>query len=103
MLNVVVTENLHLDLQVEINIQTDVINNEIQLLLSKTAMKKGVIKIDFTKDKINILEQDIKMKFTFSGQYLIVASKTYEGLNAYNENNANKILLSIENISNTIK
>lgn len=53
----------------QIHIQTDVTNNELELFLSKTAIKKAVIKIDFTKDKINISGQDITIKFTFSGQY----------------------------------
>lgn len=53
----------------QIHIQTDVTNNELKLFLSKTAIKKAVIKIDFTKDKINISGQDITIKFTFSGQY----------------------------------
>ena len=45
--------------KVEINIQIDVINNELPLLLSKTAMTKADTKIDFTEDKINMLGQDI--------------------------------------------
>ena len=53
----------------QIHIQTDVTNNELKLFLSKTAIKKAVIKIDFTKEKINISGQDITIKFTFSGHY----------------------------------
>ena len=49
-------------------IQTDVTNHELKLFLSKTAIKKAVIKIDFTKDKINISGQDT-IKFTFSAHY----------------------------------
>ena len=63
-------------------------------------MKKADTEIDFTKDKINILEQDIDIKLTSSGHYWSYVSKTYEALNAYNENNTNKIVLSIENINN---
>ena len=51
----------------EVDIYTDVINNELPLLLSKDAMKIADT-IDFTKDKINILGQDMDMKFTSSGQ-----------------------------------
>ena len=51
----------------EVDIHTDIINNELPLLLSKDAMKKADITIDFTKDKINILEQEMDMKFTSSG------------------------------------
>ena len=38
-------------------LQTDVICNELPLLLSKDAMEKASTKIDFTNDKINILGQ----------------------------------------------
>ena len=41
----------------EIMLQTDVICNELPLLLSKDAMEKASTKIDFTNDKINILGQ----------------------------------------------
>ena len=50
----------------EINIQIDAINNELPLLLSKTAMTKADTKIDFTKDKINMLRQDIDIKLNSS-------------------------------------
>ena len=52
--------------KVEINIQIDAINNELPLLLSKTAMTKADTKIDFTKDKINMLGQDIDIKLNSS-------------------------------------
>ena len=55
----------------EVSIKTDVIDNELPLLLSKEAMKKAQTKIDFTKDKINILSQKMDIKFTSSGHYSI--------------------------------
>ena len=70
----------------EVDIYTDVINNELPLLLSKDAMKISDT-IDFTKDKINILGQDMDMKFTSSGHYLVPISKSYEALNEFDENN----------------
>ena len=51
----------------EVDIHTDIINNELPLLLSKDAMKKAETTIYFTKDKINILGQEMDMKFTSSG------------------------------------
>ena len=42
----------------KITIQTDVVSNELPLLLRKDAMKKANTKIDFTNDKINILGQE---------------------------------------------
>ena len=63
-------------------------------------MKKADTTIDFTKDNINILGQEMDMKFTSSGHHLIPISKTYEALNEFDENNTKSILLSIANISN---
>ena len=64
-------------------------------------MKKADITIDFTKDKINILGQEMNMKFTSSGHYLIpIINKSYEALNEFDEKNTKSILLSVENISN---
>ena len=58
-------------------IQTNVISNELSLLLSKDAMKKTNTKIDVTNDKINILGQEIDIRFTTSGHYSIPISKCY--------------------------
>lgn len=50
----------------EISIKTDVTGNELPLFLSKEVMKKTEMKIDFdfTKDKINILGQEMDIKAT---------------------------------------
>ena len=63
-------------------------------------MEKADTTIDFTKDKINTLGQEMDMKFTSSGHYSIPISKSYEALNEFDENNTKSIILSIENISN---
>ena len=65
----------------EVDIHTDVINNELPSLLSKDAMKRADTTIGFTKDKINILGQETDMKFTSGGHYLIPISKSYKALN----------------------
>ena len=49
-------------------------------------MKKADTLIDFTKDKINILGQEMILKFTSSGHF--------------DENNTKDIFSSIENVSN---
>ena len=59
----------------EVSIKTDVIDNELPLLLSKEAMKKAETKIDFTKGKINILGQEMDIKFTLSGHYSIPSGR----------------------------
>ena len=84
----------------EVNIKADVIDNELLLLLNKEATKKVKTKIDFTKDKINILGQAMDIKFTSSGHYSIPISKTSEALNEFDQNQSNNIFLSIDNMSN---
>ena len=97
-----VTKEVEIPVQIgnkQVDIHTDVINNELPLLLSKDAMKKADT-TDFTKDKVKILGQEMDMKFTSSGHYLIPISKSYEVWNEFDENNSKSMLLSIENISN---
>ena len=62
-------------------------------------MKKANTKTDFTNDKINILGQEIDIKFTTSGHYSAPVSKRYEALNKFSEENYDSILLSIDNIA----
>ena len=71
----------------------------MQLLLNKEAMKKVETKIDFTKDKINTLGQEMDIKFTSSGHYSIPISKTSKALNEFDQNQSNNIFLSIDNMS----
>ena len=83
----------------EVSIKADVIDNELLLLLNKEAMKMVETKIDFTKDKINILGQEMDIKFTSSGHYSIPISKTSKALNEFDQNQSNNIFLSIDNMS----
>ena len=48
----------------EVSIKTHVTDNKLPIFLSKKAMKKAETKIDFTKDKINILGQEMDIKTT---------------------------------------
>ena len=52
-------------------ITTDVVQSNIPLLLSKQALKKCNVKLNFTTDTINIVNQDIKLKCTSSGHYAL--------------------------------
>ena len=67
--------------------------------MSKDALKKANTKIDFTNDKLNILGQEIDIKFKTSGHYTIPISKSYEALNKFSEESYDNILLSIDNIA----
>ena len=53
---------------------TEVIENDIPLLLSKDTMKKANTYIDFANDKI-ILNKKVPVKFTTSGHYCIPIGK----------------------------
>ena len=83
----------------EVRIKTNVIDNELPLLLSKETMKKAKMKIDFIKDKINILGQEMDIKFPLSGHYSIPISKTYKAINEFDQNQSHNIILSINTIS----
>ena len=52
-------------------VTTEVIENDIPLLLSKYTMKEANTYIDFANDKIVILNKEVPVKFTTSGHYCI--------------------------------
>ena len=60
----------------DIMIKTDVIDSDLTLLLSKEAMKKGDLKIDFAKDKVSFLNQNVDIVFTSSSHYAIPICRT---------------------------
>ena len=84
-----------------IKIVTDVIDNELHLLLSKKEMKMAKMKIDFDNDIINIFGQDIKISFTASGHYFIKISRTNQTIVDIAEDKycGGSTLLSIADIS----
>ena len=52
-------------------IKTDVIQNDIPLLLSKDSMKKSNVKIDFANDKVSFLDQNVDIILNSSGHYAV--------------------------------
>ena len=63
--------------QKNIMIKTDVIDTDFPLLLSKTAMKKANVKIDFSKGPVSMLDQKVNIVFTSRGYYVVPVSKSY--------------------------
>ena len=57
-------------------LETDVINGDLPLLLSKDAMKKAEMSIDFIKDEVTIFGHTQKLLFTSSGHYCIPLSNS---------------------------
>ena len=56
---------------IEVHIETQVVNCDIPLLLSKNSMRKARTKIDFQKNKAIMFEKEIDLRFTTSGHYYI--------------------------------
>ena len=52
-------------------IKTDVIQNDLPLLLSKDSMKKSNVKIDFANDKVSFLDQNVDIILISSGHYAV--------------------------------
>ena len=59
-------------------IETDVVQCEIPLLFSKNSLKKGHGSINFTKDTIQILDQNLKLGNTSTGHYVLRLSRNPE-------------------------
>ena len=65
----------------KVRIETEVVDKELPLLLSKEAMKKAGMMIDFTNDSAQIFGFHINLEITSSGHYTIALSKTRNFLN----------------------
>ena len=55
----------------DVMIKTDVVELDIPLLLSRTAMKKAAIKMDLENDPASIMGKEIALNLTTSGHYCI--------------------------------
>ena len=55
-----------------VKIETDVIDNSLPLLLSKSVMRKAATKIDFKNNKVTMSGKVQDLHFTTSGHYCIV-------------------------------
>ena len=54
-----------------VKIETDIVEAEIPLLLSKNSMKRADTKLDFVNDTVDMFGEELKLNFTSSGHYLI--------------------------------
>ena len=52
-------------------IQTDVVDCEIPLLLSKGSLKDADAQLDFVNDNINMYDKEINLQHTSDGHYCI--------------------------------
>ena len=63
-----------------VTIRTDVVESDIPLLLSRTAMKTAAIKMDLENDTATIMGQEVALNLTTSGHYCIPIDKSVEVL-----------------------
>ena len=84
----------------DVMIKIDVIDSYLPFLLSKESMKKGDLKIDFARDKVSFLNQNVDIVFTSSSHYAIPISRTEQLLDHYDKNNeSERVLLTINELS----
>ena len=57
-----------------VQIKTDIVESDIPLLLSRSAMKSAGVKLDLENDKANIFGKDVMLNLTNSGHYCIPIS-----------------------------
>lgn len=69
-------------------IETEVIDSDICLLISKTTLKKFNTNINLANDKITMLEEDINIKLTENGHYCLDLKNEF-----YNENTRNDVFI----------
>ena len=62
----------------EVTINTDVVDSDIPLLLSRSAMKKAGVKMDLENDSATIFGKDVALNLTTSGHYCIPIDRTEE-------------------------
>ena len=84
-----------------INIQSDIINNDIPLLFSRTSRKKAQMKINFQNDNINVFGEKIPLVTTTSGHYALPLTQAKQAINNINRDSSSNITLTLtENTSN---
>ena len=79
-----------------VTVETNVLNNEIPLLISKNSMKKTNTKINFTNDKVNIFGKEPDLQFTSCGDYVIPLNDSFKDLE---ESQLTNVLLKTYNIT----
>lgn len=55
----------------QVTMKTDVVDSDVPLLLSRTAMKKAGVKMDLKNDTAVIFGEKVSLNFTASGHYCI--------------------------------
>lgn len=75
------------------NIETEVVDVELPLLLSKDSLKKAGTILDMSNDKATMFQQPVELNYTSTGHYCIDIVGNKQGI----QNNG-EILLTLENL-----
>ena len=80
-----------------VRIRTDVVRDDIPLLLSKHSLQKAKAEMNFYNNTINILGQTLKLTETASGHYILPLTQKKNALEALNRHENVQITLTCKN------
>ena len=78
-------------------IDTDVVDQDIPLLFSRSSMKKSQMRLDFKNDTINVFDRDVPLNITQSGHYTIPICPSVQLLQHVDCNEVNVSLSGVNN------
>ena len=83
----------------KVSINTDIVDADIPLLLSKTAMKNAKMQLNFDNDSLSAFNQNLSLKITTNGLYTLPITKPTQLLNDVRESEEtrNPIVLKVVN------
>ena len=82
-----------------INIQSDILDNDIPLLFSKSSMKKADMKINFQNGTINAFSENIPLITTTSAHYAISLTSAEQAMSNIDREKNSAITLTVNNIN----
>ena len=81
----------------KVGISTDIVEKDIPLLLSREAMKKARMSIDFKNDTAQVFNTRVHLNVTKSGHYTVPLTPHTHLLNMLNTNQKPNIVLTLQN------
>ena len=78
-----------------LEIKTDVVDNDVPQLFSKSSMKRANMKLNFQNNTINIFDENIPLIKTSSGHYVIPITKAKQLINNLNRESDMSITLTM--------
>ena len=82
----------------KIFIDTDVIEKDIPLLLSRPSMKRANMQLNFQDDTVSVYNQNIQLIVTNSGHYALPITKPAQAINNFDYGSSQQITLSVEGV-----